>query len=62
MFENNLEKFYPEIKIIGEEDTTKDTIKESEYYKVDSENEINFNLSLIILLLNNTKVDFFLLN
>ena len=43
MFENNLEKFYPEIKIIGEEDTTKDTIKESEYYKVDSENEINFN-------------------
>lgn len=43
MFENNLEKFYPELKIIGEEDTTKETIKDSEYYKVDSENEINFN-------------------
>jgi 3'-phosphoadenosine 5'-phosphosulfate (PAPS) 3'-phosphatase len=43
MFENNLEKFYPRMKIIGEEDTTKETIKESEYYKVDLENEINFN-------------------
>lgn len=43
MFENYLGKFYPEIKIVGEEDTTKDTIKESEYYKVEPENEINFN-------------------
>jgi 3'-phosphoadenosine 5'-phosphosulfate (PAPS) 3'-phosphatase len=43
MFENNLEKYYPEIITIGEEDTKNDTIKESEFYKVDPENEINFN-------------------
>lgn len=44
MFENNLEKYFPEIRIIGEEDTSSNTIKDSEYFAVDSEEQIDFDL------------------
>lgn len=43
MFENNLEKYYSDIKIIGEEDTSKETIKDSEFFIVDNEKDIDFN-------------------
>jgi len=44
MFEVHLEKYYPNIKIIGEEDTKAETIKESEYFTVDTFEKINFDL------------------
>lgn len=44
MFELHLKRYFPNIKIIGEEDTSKEIIKESEYYKVDEMEDINFNL------------------
>ena len=44
MFELHLEKYYPNIKIIGEEDTTNDLIKESELYSIDPLKDINLNL------------------
>lgn len=43
MFENHLQKYFPKIKIIGEEDTTKEIVKESDYFTI-NENEIDFNL------------------
>ncbi len=44
MFELHMEKYYPKIKIIGEEDTTEDLIKVSELYSIDSLQDINLNL------------------
>lgn len=44
MFENHLEKYYPHIKIVGEEDTKIDVIKESELYLIDDLKDINMNL------------------
>jgi 3'-phosphoadenosine 5'-phosphosulfate (PAPS) 3'-phosphatase len=44
MFELHLEKYYPNIKIIGEEDTTNDLIKECELYSIDPLQDINMNL------------------
>lgn len=41
MFENYLSKYYSQIQIIGEEDTSTELIKESEYYDVND--EVNFN-------------------
>jgi 3'-phosphoadenosine 5'-phosphosulfate (PAPS) 3'-phosphatase len=44
MFELHLQTYFPKIKIIGEEDTEKDLIKESELYSIDSIKDINTNL------------------
>lgn len=42
MFENHLAKYFPNLKIVGEEDTKTQTVKDSEYFKVDESQEINF--------------------
>ncbi len=42
MFENYLFKYFPKMKFVGEEDTSKEVVKESKYYEIDT--EINFNL------------------
>ena len=39
IFENYLGKFYPQIKIIGEEDTSTNVIKESEFFQLDENAE-----------------------
>ena len=44
MLENYMQAYFPEIQIIGEEDTTKEFIKESEFFSVEKEENINFNL------------------
>jgi 3'-phosphoadenosine 5'-phosphosulfate (PAPS) 3'-phosphatase len=44
MFENYMSNYFPAVKIMGEEDTSVEIVKESEYFKVENENEINFEL------------------
>lgn len=44
MFENYMEKYFPTITIVGEEDTSNNLIKESEYFLIENEKEINFDL------------------
>jgi 3'-phosphoadenosine 5'-phosphosulfate (PAPS) 3'-phosphatase len=41
MFENNMNKYFPGLKIIGEEDTTTNLIPESKYYTTD---EVDFDI------------------
>ena len=44
MFENYMAKFFPQIQIVGEEDTSNNLIKESEYFIIEDEKDINFDL------------------
>lgn len=41
MFENYMTKYFPEIKIVGEEDTSSNLIEKSEYFIVDEEVDFN---------------------
>ena len=44
MFENYMVKYFPTITIIGEEDTSDNLIKESEFFNIEEESEIDFDL------------------
>jgi 3'(2'), 5'-bisphosphate nucleotidase len=44
MFEIYMAKYFPQIRIVGEEDTSLNVVEDSEYYKIEDEKEIDFNL------------------